>query len=268
MNRHTHTASKSAGTAAVLAVTAGLILAGCGGNSAPQASKTATGTAPATGTTTSAAPATTSAPATTTSSGSVPFPIGVGNTWVYKTDSALTGTTGSVTDKMTAVSPVSGGQQVTMLNSIDISGSHTQNSAIYVFHSDGSISYPIQNLTSSVSVSGASVFWPPASEMSSGKAYHSALHITLDENGTKEATTAHITVQGDGSGSVTVPAGSYTATIVKMTESFSIEGHTSEIVITTWLASGVGPVQSEATLSELSLHEVISELQLESFTKG
>jgi|HubBroStandDraft_2_1064218.scaffolds.fasta_scaffold42854_2 hypothetical protein len=267
MNRHTSTVSKSAGTVAILAVTAGLVLAGCGGKSAPQPANT--GTAPATNTSTSAAPATTSsAPATTTSAASVPFPIGVGNTWVYRTDSALTGTTGTATNKMTAVSPVSGGQQVTMLNSIDISGTHTQNSAIYVFHSDGSISYPIQNFSSTVSVTGASVFWPPAAEMASGHAYHSALHITLDENGTKVATTAHFTVQGDGSGSVTVPAGTYNATIVKMTESYSIEGHTSDIVITTWLASGIGPVQSEATLSELSLHETISKLQLVSFTKG
>jgi hypothetical protein len=270
MNRHSSPQLRTGCTAAILAATAALALAGCGGSapaaSAGSAGGTTSGTssAPATGgTTTSSAPA-----GTTAASASVPFPVGVGNTWVYKTDSALTGSSGSVTDKMTAVSAVSGGQRVSMLNTIDIDGTTTKNTAIYVFHADGSISYPIQNMGSSISVTGDSVFWPPASQMSSGTPYHSTLHLSLNANGALVRTTAHMTVQGEGTSSVTVPAGTYSATVVKMTESFTLQGHTSDIVITTWLASGVGPVQSEATLNELGANHVISELKLESFTKS
>jgi hypothetical protein len=270
MNRHSSPQVRAGCTAALVAATAALALAGCGGNSAPQASSGAPG-GPASGA--SSTPATdrtttSSAPAGTTTSASVPFPVAVGNTWVYQTDSALTGSTGSVTDKMTGVSAVSGGQRVSMVNTIDIDGTSTKNTAIYVFHADGSISYPIQNMGSSISVTGDSVFWPPASQMSSGTPYHSTLHLSLNANGALVRTAAHMTVQGEGTSSVTVPAGTYSATVVKMTESFTLQGHTSDIVITTWLASGVGPVQSEATLNELGANHVISELKLESFTKG
>jgi len=272
MNISASSARSRAGAAAALVAAAGLVLAACGGSSPGSTSAGSNTTGPATSSSSTPASSNSSSStssASTTSSLSVPFPIGVGNTWVYKASVGLTGSSGTITDKMTAVTPVSGGQQVTMHTVNDVTGSPITNSAIYIFHSDGSISYPVQQFGSSTtSVTGASVFWPPASEMASGQAYHSTLHIGIAEDGKTENVAAHITVQGDGSGSVTVPAGTYSATIVNMAMTFAIEGYQSSIVVKTWLANGIGPVQSEAFITELGATHMVSEQKLVSFTKG
>ena len=272
MNISASSARSRAGAAAALVAAAGLVLAACGGSSPGSTSAGSNTTGPATSSSSTPASSNSSSStssASTTSSLSVPFPIGVGNTWVYKASVGLTGSSGTITDKMTAVTPVSGGQQVTMHTVNDVTGSPITNSAIYIFHSDGSISYPVQQFGSSTtSVTGASVFWPPASEMASGQAYHSTLHIGIAEDGKTENVAAHITVQGDGSGSVTVPAGTYSATIVNMAMTFAIEGYQSSIVVKTWLANGIGPVQSEAFITELGATHMVSEQKLVSFTRG
>jgi hypothetical protein len=271
MNISASSARSRAGAAAALVAAAGLVLAACGGSTPSSTSAGSSTNSPAASSSTPASSNSSSSTssASTTSSLSVPFPIGVGNTWVYKASVGLTGSSGTITNKMTAVTPVSGGQQVTMQTVSDVTGSPITNSAIYIFHSDGSISYPVQQFGSSTtSVTGASVFWPPASEMASGQAYHSTLHIGIAEDGKTEKVAAHITVQGDGSGSVTVPAGTYSATIVNMTMTFAIEGYQSSIVVKTWLANGIGPVQSEAFITELGATHMVSEQKLVSFTKG
>ena len=66
----------------------------------------------------------------------------------------------------------------------------------------------------------------------------------------KKDVTAHITVKGDGTQSVTVPAGTYTATVVDMTESETIAGITISTEVMTWLANGVGPVKTEVIIDE------------------
>jgi hypothetical protein len=272
MNLSVSRANGRAGAAAALVAAAGLVLAACGGSSPSSTSGSSSTNSPSAGSSTTPTSSSSSSPsssASTTSSLSVPFPIAVGDTWVYKATVGLTGMSGTITDKMTAVTPVSGGEQVTMRSVNDITGSPTTNSAIYIFHSDGSISYPVQQFGSSTtSVTGSSVFWPPAAEMASGQPYHSTLHIGIAEAGKTENVTAHMTVQGDGSGSVTVPAGTYSATIVDMTMSFVVEGYQSSIVVKTWLANGVGPVQSEALITDLGTTHIVSEQKLVSFTKG
>jgi hypothetical protein len=266
MNLSVYPARSRAGAAAALVAAAGLIVAACGGSSPSSTSAGSSTHSPSSPASSSSG---TGSSASTASSLSVPFPIAVGDTWVYKVGVGVTGSTGTITQKMTAVTPVSGGQQVKMTSVDNITGSPVTNSAIYVFHSDGSISYPVQQLGSStVSVTGASVFWPPASEMASGQAFHSELHIGIAEGGKTEKVTAHITVKGDGSGSVTVPAGTYSATIVDMTMTFAVEGYQSSIVVKTWLANGVGPVQSEAFITELGASHLVSQQKLVSFTKG
>jgi hypothetical protein len=269
MNISASSARRACAAAALIAA-AGLVLAACGGSSPSSTSGGSNTNSPSTSNSSTPASSNSSSnSASTTSSLSVPFPIGVGNTWVYKTSVGLTGMSGTVTDKMTAVTPVSGGQQVTMRSVNDVTGSPITNTAIYIFHSDGSISYPVQQFGSSTtSVTGSSVFWPPASEMASGQAYHSTLHIGIAEAGKTEKVAAHITVQGEGSGSVTVPAGTYSATIVDMTMDFVVEGYQSSIVVKTWLANGVGPVQSEAFITELGASHMVSDQKLVSFTKG
>ena len=53
-----------------------------------------------------------------------------------------------------------------------------------------------------------------------------------------------------------------------MTEKFTVDGYHATIVVKSWMANGVGPVQSEAELTELGHSQLVSELKLKSFTKG
>jgi hypothetical protein len=194
--------------------------------------------------------------------------VAVGNTWKYKTTAGSE--TGTTIDKMTAVVPVASGQQVTMTGTSTLLGTTSTHASTYVFGSDGSITYPLSQFESGsgVSLSGSGVFWPPAAVIDSGKPSTSALKISISESGQKFSTTAHITVQGAGSASVSVPAGSYQATVVDMTIALTVDGVSVTEQIKTWLAAGVGPVKDEVILDEAGTNTVAAGEELESFTKG
>jgi hypothetical protein len=199
------------------------------------------------------------------SASSVPFPIAVGNTWVYKA-TTLGGLTSTVTNKVVAVTPVAGGNEVTMSDTESLTGKTTE--IKYIFHSDGSITYPSSELGSTATIVKGSIIWPPASVIASGQETHSTVEIVANAGTSKITETAHITVKGDGTASVTVPAGTYSATVVQMNETFTIAGYTGTITVKTWVAGGVGPVESEAILDELGHSETVSHQELVSFTKG
>jgi hypothetical protein len=264
MSRNAVSPRGLAGTAAVVAIAAGLAVAGCGGSSSSGAAAggNAASKSPAASHSTGSS-GSTSAVTTAT----VPFPVGVGDTWRYKT------TYGRTVNRITAVTPVSGGQQVTMRSAITSLGSTSHDAAFYVVHSDGSISLPFSQFDTSSS--GASVklisgdiFWPPADQLSSGRAYHDALKIEFSTNGTTQDVTAHVTVRGAGTQSVTVPAGTYNADVVNMTMAETVEGISVSSVVRTWLAPGVGPVQSEVILHEGGTTHVAAENKLVSFKTG
>jgi len=264
MSRNAVSPRGLAGTAAVVAIAAGLAVAGCGGSSSSGAAAggNAASKSPAASHSTGSS-GSTSAVTTAT----VPFPVGVGDTWRYRT------TDGRTVNRIIAVTPASGGQQVTMRSAITNLGSTTHDTAYYVVHSDGSISLPFSQFDTSSS--GASVklisgdiFWPPADQLSSGKAYHDALKIAFSDNGMTQNVTAHVTVRGAGTQSVTVPAGTYNADVVNMTMAETIEGISVSSVVRTWLAPGVGPVKSEVILHEGGTIHVAAENQLVSFKAG
>jgi hypothetical protein len=246
---------------------AGLILAGCGSSpgSASGSPGGSAGSSPSGSASKSAAGSSTAPPAQNaagTTASLANYPIAVGDTWVYR--SSLGGT---VTNKMTAVTPVSGGQQVTEVNTIDLTGSPTTTRNTYIFHSDGSITYPSSGFGSDVSIQGG-IDWPPPAALASGQPYKSTLHITLNESGQQVSETAHITVRGAGTATVTVPAGTYQATIVDMTMSVTVKGFPVSTEVRTWLANGIGPVQSEVVSTALSTTHLVDQQKLESFTKG
>jgi len=269
MNRHAQ-GLRPAGAVAAVAIAAGLVLAGCGGSNSPSASAGSSGTSSS-----SAASASSSSSASSGSGGStsvvstatVPFPVGTGDTWTYKT------TYGKTINKMTAVTPVSGGQQVTMSSAITTLGSTSNDTAYYVVHSDGSISLPFSQFDTngsgtSVKLISGSIFWPPAAQLASGTAYHDTLRIEFIEGGVKQKVDAHVTVQGAGTQSVTVPAGTYNATVVNMTMAETVRGIAVSDEVRTWLATGVGPVKSEVLLDEAGVNHVAAENQLVSFKAG
>ena len=75
----------------------------------------------------------------------------------------------------------------------------------------------------------------------------------------------HVTIKGGGTQSVTVPAGTYQATVVDQTMAETVFGHRVNTMVRTWLAPGVGPVQSEVSGS--SGEGLLVRQELKSFSK-
>jgi hypothetical protein len=272
MNTHAFSRRHPAGAAVVLAATAGLVLAGCSAASSGSGSSSTSGSSASSSAPTSSKSASTSSGGSTStvSSNSVPFPIAVGNTWTYK-DTNIAG--GTSVDKIAAVTPVSAGQQVTMDGTITTAGLTTHSTGYFIFHSDGSITYPFNQFntnssTTKVALLSGSIMFPSASALASGQVSNGTLKIQFTTNGVAHDVTSHITVKGGGTQTVTVPAGTYTASVVDMTMSETIEGITVGTEVMTWFASNVGPVKSEVILDEAGTNHVEDVNELTSFSKG
>jgi len=265
MKSSTRYGRRAVGPGFVLAA-AGLVLAGCGspsGTTSGSSGSSHSSAGPAS--TAAAATGSASSPAagsSGSSSGYTNWPIGVGNTWLYQNSLG-----GTVTNKMTAVVPVTGGQQVTEADTIDLAGSPTTTTGTYVFHSDGSITYPDNAFGNGVSIQGG-IGLPAQSALATGQATRSVLHVAVNQDGQHFSETAHVSVRGAGTASVSVPAGTYQATIVDMTMAMTVASIQVSIEVRTWLANGVGPVQSEVISTEAGTSHVTDEQKLESFTKG
>ena len=116
MKLHAQRVRRTAGALAVTAAAAGLVLTGCGKTTGAAAAGPAS-TAATSAATTSGGDSTASAAATgsasqssvVVSSGAVPFPTTVGDSWTYNNTN---GTTSE--NKIAAATQVSAGQQVTM----------------------------------------------------------------------------------------------------------------------------------------------------------
>jgi len=255
----------TAAATAAAALAAGLALAGCASSASSSPSGSATHSATA-GRTTASGAAT--AGGSAGASASVPFPVAVGNSWTY--DITTAGESGTTINKMTAVTPVAAGQQVTMVTTDHVGSIDNSASLTYLFHPDGSISYPLGSFSpgSGITVTSNGVVWPPASVIASGKPSQSTLNISIKAAGQTISTTAHVTVQGAGTASVTVPAGTYQATVVLVTERISMVGVTATIEIKTWLAPDVGPVKEQVTTTDGGASAVAANEELVSFTKG
>ena len=256
---NTHVRSRSA--QAALAAMAGLALAGCG------TAATTSGPSSAAATSGSAAtPTTSSGSGTVISAASLPFPVAVGNTWVYASSVPSVGTASTVTDKILAVAPTAGGSQVTESYHDSLSSSTTH--SVYIFHSDGSITFPLNQVSGGTLTTSGGILLPDAAAIASGRPYKSVLGITFKETGQQVHETAHITVQGAGTATVTVPAGTYQATIVDMTMAWNVSAVTVTMQIRDWVANGTGTVKSEASIHEGVINEIVSTEELTSFTKG
>ena len=187
MNPFTRTSAPRAGTILACAAAAGLVLGACSNGSGSGSSGGSSGTG-TTGSGTSstksptsgssrAAPATpeSTGSTTTVASGSVPFPIAVGNTWIY--DSDTTTLNGMVTNKIVAEKPVSSGTQVTMSNHDSFVSTTTD--SIFIFHPDGSISYPFSQLQSDATVIKGGIILPSAAVIDSGRSTTSTLVMEI-----------------------------------------------------------------------------------------
>jgi hypothetical protein len=173
--------------------------------------------------------------------GSIPFPVAVGNTWVYDVVTNINNAHAFDNKKVTGVTTVTGGHQVTMTDSL---GPGSANTAIehYLFYDNGQLGFPVSDHHGVSVVSGNGVLWPDAAGVASGRPYHSVLNIKLSSG---QYETANVTVQGGGTQSVSVPAGTYRATLVNMTMVTKVGSFTTTAVVKVWTAPGTGPVKTE-----------------------
>jgi len=255
MNRPRSTSRLPASCAALLAVT-GLALAGCGSGSSSSA---ASSSAPP-----ASSPAAAGAGTGTTAGGSFTgtplYPVAVGNTWVYQvTTVGVPG--GTAIDKITAVVPAAGGDQVTTTH--EFHGTTVKETLL--FGPNGTISMPLPSLGSSTfKIRSGGIVWPSHAQIMSGQPFNSTVKATVTIAGQAHNVSTHVTVQGAGSATVTVPAGTYHTTLINDTLTESFMGFSISLRIQTWLASGVGPVKSEVTTNGTT----VSTEELKSFTKG
>ena len=194
---------------------------------------------------------------------SLPFPVAVGNTWVYRTTAG--GETGQTTNRIVSAEPVPAGYEVTMSSTTDVAGTATAILPVYVFYPDGTIGYPVPPING-VSVAGGGIRWPDAAGLASGRAYHSVLRIRDSQTGQDE--NANVTVQGLGTTSVSVPAGTYQASVVDTIIAAKVGGYATTVEVTTWIAPGIGPVKTEELIWAAGKTELTTTNELLSFTKG
>lgn len=258
MTPATLTARRSVGAVVAFAATA-LALVGCGSAASP---------APASGGTSTPGSGSAGGGASGTSAF---FPVAVGNTWVY-TIKTIAGS-GTSTDKMIAVTPVVGGQRVTMTTNIKepAEGKLPLVRLAYIFHSDGSITVPVSELGTAgakITTKSGSVTWPNAAEIASGQPHSDTVVLAITTAGKTITYTEHVVVQGAGTATVIVPAGTFQATIIDQTTTSKVDGYTSVIETRTWVATGVGPVEQVLMDIAGGKTTITNTEKLKSFTKG
>jgi hypothetical protein len=192
---------------------------------------------------------------------SVPFPVAVGNTWVYRTTTG--GLTGRTTNMIVSAEPGPVAYQVTMASTTAIAGATNSTQAVYFFYPDGSVGYPVPTIDGGPVVIG-SVRWPDAGGLASGRAYHSTLRIQVGPAGLKQ--NVNVTVQGAGTASVSVPAGTYLASVVHMTITAATGSNATTETI--WIAQGVGPVKFTVLIRGPSQAQLTSTSELLSFAQA
>jgi hypothetical protein len=188
---------------------------------------------------------------------SIPFPVAVGNTWVYQTK--IGGASGRTTNRIVAAGPGSAGYLVSVSSATNVTGASSAGTAGYTFYPDGTVGYPAPTLNG-VAVTGGSIRWPNAAALASGRAYHSTLQIQV---GSGQAEDAGVNVYGAGTETVTVPAGTYQASVVVTT--ITAKGET--IVVTTWIAQGVGTIKTQIQVNGAGVAGLTTQ-ELQSFTKA
>ena len=270
MNRSSFMSCRPAVLAAAIAAAA-LAVAGCGPHSSASSGTTSSSSSAASGKAAANASPTSGTTSSGVASASAIFPAAVGNTWVYDETLATGSGTGTSTNRITAVTPISDGEQVTMsidsqLPDLPASKPVTVD---LIFHSDGSISYPLAQLGSTqVTIKSGSIIWPSAAQLASGQPYTDTLVMSMTLAGHPTTVTANVVVKGAGSATVTVPAGTYQTTVINETMTEHFDGVAVDMEIQNWDASGVGPVKTAVVSTAEGKTTTVSTEELKSFTKG
>lgn len=248
-----------------------LVLTGC--SSSPKTATTSAGNSASSSGATGTAPSSTSP---TSESGSFYDAIAVGNTWTYSTDYGLT-SLGVVTDteRMTAVTATADGTQATISRSFHYKNGKQADfvsTATYLFHKDGSVTVPYQNIGTGIQihVKSGSIQWPTPAEFAAGTPKTGQIVAVATSNGTTINETINFVTKGAGTSSVTVPAGTYTAHVLNQSVSVSVNGSSTGQPIDTvsYMAPGTGMVKSIMKNSKLAPGSSDVTTVLTSFTHG
>jgi len=203
-------------------------------------------------------------------SASVPFPVAVGDTWTYTLET-LGLPPAVLVKKITGITPVPGGRRVSMAVTFSVYGIPKKFHQDYLFGSDGSISFPPPGpITSALSPADAGrVIVPPLSVVNSGRPVTWTVKMPpLKLAGRKITGETRFTVQGGGTASVTVPAGTYRVTVVNMKVSGTSSGVDKPAVMVQrmWFAPHVGEVGEEIIAASSGSRQVLTTEKLQSFT--
>jgi len=108
----------------------------------------------------------------------------------------------------------------------------------------------------------SSVSWPSPAALTPGR----PRTTTITQTGLLGSrTTEHVTITDIGPAPVTVPAGSYQATLLEQTVT---AGAGSQNTVKTWIVNGIGQVKTETTVTVEGKPFASSVQTLTSFTKG
>ena len=260
MSRYTSARAVFSGAAVVALAACG---SAAGTSSAASSSSPAGASSSATGT--SATPTATPAASagSVVAAGSIPFPVAVGDTWVYDVVTSISNVHALDTKKVVEVTPMPDGRQVTMLDSA-VPGAADSTLQHYLFYGNGQIGFPVNEAHGVSVVSSNGVTWPDAADAASGRRYHSVLNIKLSSGQVK---TANVTVQGGGTQSVSVLAGTYRATVVTITMVSNEGSFTTTAVVKVWTAAGTGPVKTQQVVKAGGKTQLITTSELVSFTR-
>jgi hypothetical protein len=204
-------------------------------------------------------------------SASVPFPVAVGDTWTYTLEIAGQPLPSVLVKKITGITPVPGGQRVSMAITYSVYGIPKTIHQDYLFGTDGSISFPPPGpITSALSPANTgNVIVPPLSVVNSGRPVTWTVKMPPVKLADRKISgKTRITVQGGGTASVTVPAGTYRVTVVNMTVKATTSGFDKPIVAVQkmWFAPHVGEVGEEVIAASPGSGQVLSTEKLQSFT--
>ena len=189
------------------------------------------------------------------------IPAQLGDTWVYAVDSSALGK-GTETARISAVKTAAGGQRVTLSSSLRLAGSKApfRFASEFTAGADGSVKFGSTSFMGS-RLASANVNWPSPAALTPGQPRTST--VTGSFLGFK--TTERLTVTEVGPAMVTVPAGSYRATLLKQTVT---DGSRSQEVVRSWVVNGIGQVKTETTVIVKGARTVSAVQALTSFTKG
>jgi hypothetical protein len=166
--------------------------------------------------------------------------------------------------------PASGGTRVTTANTFTLNGIHSTAHVTYVLGSDGSIRYPLDVAGASAGPAGsANVILPPLSVIDSGRPSTSTTKMSFNALGQRVTITGRQTVQGGGTVSVTVPAGTFQAIVVTVTDVTTWEGIRTRLEHRAWFARGIRGEVREQIFTNIAGHSFpVQVKELKSFTKG